>query len=1067
MQRSSSSEETPQVPVDTQQLLAELAHLRAENANLMRQLGLSGPAPTPITNGTKPLAGRRIPRGLIAYSLDNTQELIYWFNAQADILYANEAVSRVLGYTQAELSSLPISDFYIDYRPDRWRRFWEELRRLEKFTYEWYIRAKNGSELPVEISANYIHFGDLEYCCAIVRVVTERRKAEDKIRFEQEYKNAIWQAVPDLMLLMNSRGVYLDMRGGSRYPGPPDQSLIGTSVFESNLPDTVKTLLHENNKKAIATGEVQTAEYSIPFYNNTQLRYFESRAVKCGRNKVLLLIRDITDRKESEAQAQIEAEKRAALLKAIPDIIMVMSRRGDCIDFKGGNNFKFVPPDAWVGTNITDGALPFDLAQKILDHVARAIDTNQVHCLEYDMMLSDGQLHHFESRAVRYGKNLALRIVRDITDRRLIEERVRQKEEQQRAILSAIPDNIFIMNEAGDYLEFVEGDGATFIPSAQIVGSNIKDAQVTPSVVELIMGANRRAIETGVPQTIEYKLFADGADRYYESRSVRYTANQALRIVREITQKKQNELDRDRLANELQRLNQELSTRQEELNQNLQSTLALKREVERQEAYYKALVESSPDLIMRVSNQLVIEYIHTLEYPDPASLVGKTVQDLTTPENWSLVKANYQRLFETGQPQQFEYQYVNQEGQPTFLQIYQSLIKDTDESQPAAFVVGRNITASRLAAQQIEDTRRNLRATIDNSLQNTVLLDAGGRVILADHKFIAKFKEHYNIDMQPGRPFVECLTTDELKADFVKHFAEIKRKKSIFRYEAQFATAPSGHAVWYDVTYSPVLGANQELLAVVIAQLDITKRKEDEERLLKMNEVLVTQNTRLNHYSYVVSHNLRAPVASLLGLINLLELQGLVNDQNREVLGFIRESAQGLDTVIRDLNRILSETRAMEEQKVYVDFAHETEMVKSLLAMEIQRNNVTVKTDFGAVPGVSSIKSFLSSIFLNLISNAIKYHKPGRSPVITLTSRAVPESPQLCCLTFADNGLGMDLAVQGDHLFKLYRRFHDHVDGKGMGLYLVKTQVEMLGGKIEVESQVNKGTQFHIYLKEK
>jgi signal transduction histidine kinase len=352
-------------------------------------------------------------------------------------------------------------------------------------------------------------------------------------------------------------------------------------------------------------------------------------------------------------------------------------------------------------------------------------------------------------------------------------------------------------------------------------------------------------------------------------------------------------------------------------------------------------------------------------------------------------------------------------------------------------------------------------------LQNTVLLDAEGRVILADHKFIAKFSENYNIALEPGRLFIECLTTDELRDDFRKHFAEVKRGKAILRYETQFATGPNQHLLWYDVTYSPVLGPNQELVAVVIAQLDITKRKEDEERLLKMNEVLVTQNTRLNHYSYVVSHNLRAPVASLLGLINLMELQGLVNTDNREVVGFIRDSALGMDTVIRDLNRILSETRAMEEQKAQVDFAHETEMVKSLLAMEIQRNHVVIEADFAAVPGVSTIKSFLSSIFLNLISNAIKYHKPGRQPVITLTSRTVPESPQFCCLTFADNGLGIDLANQGDHLFKLYRRFHDHVDGKGMGLYLVKTQVEMLGGKIEVESQVDQGTRFHIYLKEK
>jgi hypothetical protein len=100
------------------------------------------------------------------------------------------------------------------------------------------------------------------------------------------------------------------------------------------------------------------------------------------------------------------------------------------------------------------------------------------------------------------------------------------------------------------------------------------------------------------------------------------------------------------------------------------------------------------------------------------------------------------------------------------------------------------------------------------------------------------------------------------------------------------------------------------------------------------------------------------------------------------------------------------------------------------------------------------------SILYNLISNAIKYRTPGRRPEITISTNV--DSKYM--IRIQDNGLGIDLKNHGDDLFKLYKRFHYHTEGKGLGLYLVKLQAEALGGSVHVTSDVNRGTTFTIYL---
>ena len=221
---------------------------------------------------------------------------------------------------------------------------------------------------------------------------------------------------------------------------------------------------------------------------------------------------------------------------------------------------------------------------------------------------------------------------------------------------------------------------------------------------------------------------------------------------------------------------------------------------------------------------------------------------------------------------------------------------------------------------------------------------------------------------------------------------------------------------------------------------------------------MAQRNTRIQHFAYVVSHNLRAPVARLLGLTSIFKFAGSKEELDNLIKKII-QSAGDLDLVIRELSDIMQAQNINTEifKEVFLDDI--LNKVKLVLEKEIASMEVSFETDF-KTNSLYSLPSYLESVFYNLISNGIKYRHPKRKPVISISSQMEKD---LLCLNFKDNGLGFDDGHK-EELFSLYKRFHFHVEGRGIGLYLVKTQVEILGGRIEASSVVEEGSVFQIYL---
>ena len=257
-----------------------------------------------------------------------------------------------------------------------------------------------------------------------------------------------------------------------------------------------------------------------------------------------------------------------------------------------------------------------------------------------------------------------------------------------------------------------------------------------------------------------------------------------------------------------------------------------------------------------------------------------------------------------------------------------------------------------------------------------------------------------------------------------------------------------------------VIHHQRELLAKENVQLsrDLVDKNN---QLVETNQELIQHNNELLQFSYSVSHNLRGPVASMLGLLSLIKSNEL-HGENNEIIAYIRNSVTSLDTTIKDLSSIIDIRNKVSKVKQIVSLVDELAHVTALLKKEIDDYEIEILHDFGRVKTVYSVKPMIGSILYNLISNAIKYRSPNRKSIICIKAQIIDDHIKI---EVSDNGLGLDVEKYKEKLFGLYKRFHTHTEGKGIGLFLVKLQTEALGGKVQVKSVLGEGTTFSILLK--
>jgi PAS domain S-box-containing protein len=487
-------------------------------------------------------------------------------------------------------------------------------------------------------------------------------------------------------------------------------------------------------------------------------------------------------------------------------------------------------------------------------------------------------------------------------------------------------------------------------------------------------------------------------------------------------------------------------------------------ELTRRSRHFKALIENISEAIVLVDEKGLILY-HS---PSSEQITGYAYGEMMNRSIFDFINSpdseNAKSLFEKLKLQESSLipdpcRLIHRSGKLIWIEGNVSNMLG-EESVNALVINYRDITRRREAEEMLKRSEANLRSIVDNTNISYVLLNRDYRIVSFNQEAKKRYRTALGAELEEGEDIIEYLAP-ERRSETRERFAEVLSGKKI-NYETSFV-GDDGHYTWYNVNIFPVREDSGPVHGIVISSEDITYRKEAELEREKMTGHITQHNKDLEQFAYIVSHNLRAPVANIIGLTNLLRNPGAMSDAdfNRCLDGLVA-SVKKMDEVITDLNQVLQARRRIGERREMVSLPAVLNDVQAVTSMLIRKENIIIHTNF-LVDTIYSVKSYIHSIMLNLVTNSIRYRHPGRNPVISIQSRK--ENGHIV-LTFRDNGLGIDLKKHGVQLFGLYRKFHQNVDGKGMGLYMVKTQVEMLGGTIRVDSEEGKGTEFTIEFEE-
>jgi PAS domain S-box-containing protein len=419
--------------------------------------------------------------------------------------------------------------------------------------------------------------------------------------------------------------------------------------------------------------------------------------------------------------------------------------------------------------------------------------------------------------------------------------------------------------------------------------------------------------------------------------------------------------------------------------------------------------------------------------------------------DFDVIKEKVLRAFE-GEQQSFEFWGKKKSGD-IFLQEIR-LAKGSYFGKEIIIATGRDITERRFAEQALRESEQRFRMLQQASFGGIGLHDQG--FILDCNQGLCDITG-YSYEELVGRNGLELIVRewrtfvlDKIRSGYDQTYDVEGLRKDGSRYALEI----HGKNIPY-----------QGRVIRVTEFRDITERKNSQEQIVSQNaklvavtEDLVRKNSQLEEFTQIVSHNLRAPVGNITTLLTFFE-NATSEAEKKEYLNLLKESGDTILNMLNDVNEVLKikQNRNIEKQEIRFDDTFQK--VKSMLNGRISQAAAKVTAEF-AEPRILYPGIYLESIMLNLLDNALKYRHPDRNPEIHF--RTYTERNGNMFLEVRDNGLGLNLEKYGHYIFKLRKTFHKHAESRGIGLFLIKNQIEAMGGEIRVESRENEGSAFFV-----
>lgn len=361
------------------------------------------------------------------------------------------------------------------------------------------------------------------------------------------------------------------------------------------------------------------------------------------------------------------------------------------------------------------------------------------------------------------------------------------------------------------------------------------------------------------------------------------------------------------------------------------------------------------------------------------------------------------------------------------------------------------------AGEEIRTWPANTYQLFDNLIEGVQIIDKNWRYLYVNQALLRQIKA--DSDALTGFSMMEKYPGIE-ETDMFKALETCMEEKIACSMENEFVF-PDQTRMWFKLNIQPVPEG------VLISSHDITRLKQVEAELKsrlkehqEMNARIREQKSQLEEFCHIIAHNMRAPLSNLVLLNDLVqkcadkEEQLLLVEKQQPVLDFLQETFDELvDAAQTRTDHLI--------KKSHIQLEKELKKVKELLQGEIYESKALIRSDFTRVSSCYYPSKYINSILFNLLSNALKYKSPDRCPEIDVFTGV---KNGWIYLTIKDNGLGIDMERYGRKVFRLRKTFHNHPQAKGFGLFITKTQIEAMGGSIQLKSEPEKGSSFIIKL---
>ncbi|RNI22999.1 PAS domain S-box protein [Rufibacter latericius] len=967
----------------------------------------------------------------LMYALaEYSHEPMLLVQANGVILFVNQALCQLVNQSKEYLLKTGRKGL-MDPSDARWEAGLKARAEQGYYKGEVNLLHQSGRQIPVELSSRTFTTSDgSSYISVHVRDLRSQKEAQQQLgQHQQKLQNTVRElelvldSSADLICTFSLDGYLLHVNQAcNSILGYTPEEMMGRHCREFIHPDDLA-------KTAGDAAEVQKHNSTLNFKNrylhkDGSIVYFSwSSSLIKEESKVYCIARDITKEVSVEAKGRENEYRLQALLQEGQDMVCILDKEGVYTFVSGSvRHVLGFEPEELLELNAFGLIHPEDVPT-VLREFQLVMEGKETITKPFRFKSSDGKWRWVETKGVNCFHHPAIKGIiinsRDVTDRLEAQLQLERSEKMYKALFENNPDGVYSLNKEG---YFTSVNAATIDCSGyseeELLKMNFVQILHPDWVKEAVADyANTLIGESSTSETVI--VTAQGEELNLAITKVPIIVGGELigihGIAKDITASKQQQR---LLKNTANRLNN--------------------------------ILESIKDAFFTLDKEWRFTYVnHRFEKSlgvKSEELYGKDIREVYPPENFQKFYTKFKKAFALQHPVHFE-------DFSSHLNKWLDVSAYPSEEGLSVFIKGIN------ARKKVEAELKKLSLVASKTVNSVYITDEEARVEWVNDGFTRL--TGYTLEEVIGRKPGDLLAGPDTNQEKVSVIRQKLNYDKPFVQEVQ-NRSKGGEVYWSKLDVTPIIdeltGGKKKFIVI---ETDITEQKKAEEERAKLTEELLRRNRHLEQFTYIVSHNLRSPVANILGLTSLLDTSENHSFQEG-ITARLRQTAQNLDYIIRDLNEMLSlQAEVLEErERIYLP-----EVVEQALQVLPVDSFEEIKIELNGVGEIGAIRSYVSSIISNLLTNAVKYKSPNRPLCLSITAEHL-ENNGMVCLSVSDNGLGINLEKEGKNLFGLYKRFHFHVSGRGLGLYLVKTQAEALGGYVTVESKPNFGSTFRVWIKD-